>query len=151
MRTRVVIRRGWVVDEVTAYCPALPGCSATAPDEKQALEALRAKLHDYEARQALAERARRAVEELSLRVAEERARAAVAARQGRAHPAAATRPPVVEAVVWEADTDRVTRPDGDGAVPCRLPPAPSPMRPRPSIDQCISSLVHEVLLRGSLN
>jgi len=150
METRVVIRRGWVTDIVTASCPELEGCSATAPDEKQALEGLRLSLREHFARRALAEQAMRAAEELAQRVAHERAAAAswVPRRPVRHAPVPASVEPA--ATAWEPDTDRVA----DGAPdtgPLRLPPAPSPMRPRPSIDHCISTLVQDVLRRDAVN
>jgi hypothetical protein len=45
MKLQVHIRRG--VDGVQAFCPELPGCSATAPHEAQALEQLRERIGRY--------------------------------------------------------------------------------------------------------
>jgi hypothetical protein len=42
MKLRVLVRKG--VDGVQAFCPELPGCSATAPREVEALERLRERI-----------------------------------------------------------------------------------------------------------
>ena len=42
MKLQVHIRKG--IEGVQAYCPALPGCSATAPHEAEALRRLRERI-----------------------------------------------------------------------------------------------------------
>ena len=46
MEIPVHIRRGRG-QVVQAYCPDLPGCSATAADDRQALELLRQRVRDF--------------------------------------------------------------------------------------------------------
>lgn len=50
MEISVHIRKGHG-DVVQAFCPDLPGCSAVARDDRQALELLRQRVRDYFAHQ----------------------------------------------------------------------------------------------------
>jgi hypothetical protein len=45
MKLNVLVRRR--ADMVQAFCPDLPGCSASAPTEQEALELLRARVDEY--------------------------------------------------------------------------------------------------------
>jgi hypothetical protein len=45
MKLNVHVRRQAAA--VQAFCPDLPGCSASAPTEKEALERLRARVDEY--------------------------------------------------------------------------------------------------------
>jgi len=142
MEPRVLIRRSRTSDEVTAFCPDLPGISATAPSEKEALELLRGRIDEHFLRQALAEHAQQAAAELAGAMAAERTVVdTVPMRRPRRHP-----PRVAEPIAPGED---------DPAHGPRPAPAPSPMRtlpaPRPSIDRCISTLFHDVLRHRDVN
>ena len=143
MEPRVIIKRGWTCDEVTACCPDLPGVSATARTEKEALELLRREINDHQIRAALVEHAQQAAEELARRVAAERAAA----------PAPALRRPRLHSPrVAEPDSPEPSEPVAAPPSPEPRPaPAPSPMRVGPSIDQCIATLVRDVLRHRDLN
>lgn len=47
MKISVLLRRGRVAGQVQAYCPDLPGCSATAASEAEALALLERRVADY--------------------------------------------------------------------------------------------------------
>ncbi len=47
MKINVHIRAGSVFDTVQAFCPDLPGCSASAQTEEEALRRLRARVDEY--------------------------------------------------------------------------------------------------------